>query len=1717
MSIFRKIWEAVTPQDEEWQRRHDANERLIAENNARYQREGRFSASVPVGTAWRNVASNPRAAQAANVALGHRDTPQPSFMSMFTAALKQSGDDLYRGVWFGVARPQRAGSYGTRETPGSPGFDPEYRKQLDERAKQQGVIIDAANDPIRSTLLPSVETAINLSPLKAAKASLALPNIGKNAALFGGTGAAASVPGSFATQDTKNLGRNALEQGVAGAVLGGVGTPAAAIVKGGAVKLAEPLFGRRSATVTPPDIAPPGTNNNLSTPIKPPETTNRPAPGKTTQAEDSTVPQTPEPPRVSPIPEPPKAPQIDIPKLSQVSGLKPDTVQQLINEHGVDNTASFVGRLSTATGVKNPDAFAIAEARKQFGTKVVEPPEVPQPQRTQQPEKFETPMVRPAGTEPQPKPVGPGGVPLPEPPASVKNTTAPVPEPPVSGREGIIRQIKQAEEEAAYRSEPLGTKAKNYLARRLDDPWADAYRYDKMRADQMGLKSVDDLPPEESLQWRLSRLRNTNQEKVDLLQGKREDNLGEYAGMLKDKDGQVINPSGRSALKLAQEYQPGTQAEKELFTYAFNRFDREYRNVHGRGNYGDDTAPRIQKDLSDVQLDANIKAYERANPDAQSAAGVLKELNDEVLNYAVRRKGITPETAKFVQGTYKEAVPLGRVLAEDTPQVKVVGGTPSVASQRAFVQSLRTSKNPLDPSWKVVEDRVNRLVYQGRKNELDNLMLNIAQEGKTPGFSVKRSPEQLNAISGLRSAMADLSQIRKDLKNQARNVRGQSRTQNVRTQQAEAAARDAARQHIKALIPEDDPGALAAVDSLTDQELYQALDELGGTGRVSMSLKNNRQYSAALENRLNEIKTQLDEISEDYGTLRGEAEDYRTDLEVGRGYFKGQKEGQTFVGEMPIDLAKGLNDISEAGWKDLVSRLSTATATLQKISYTGVLNPGFKVINVLIKNPGLMFMAGRGLSPFGIRAIGQGLRAFTTNSPMMKALKSSGAKVVNFTEIVSDRRAMLDVLAAKGSVGNYLRFAAKNPTMAWKDGWNFLNTYILGALDNMQRGQVAAGEMYRLDSKLASQAISKLKRGEQLDDAERALFERGARAFNEVLGDLSRGTRWAQSMEGLVPYTVATQTGVRAWRRAITNRPLEGLIKTGTVGSGLYLTVTYALGAPGMKDYFEDMKRMGNEYQLDGFLTVPIPGQDVHKITKEEAQAMGDPDKEGQWTGFIKIPIAPDFRPLNRGIREAAEDGIQASDLDPVHAARSMFDWLTGDYVNQVIDRQSGLVGGNPLVQTGKILLGINPRTVNDPLINPYLGSPESSEAGISLADMFGISPAQADALLGQIGIPGRSLKKDQSVGESIGEYLKGQFTPSRGLTEGGEFYKRAQGALDSIKVTPASDSPTDQKAAADQEIALKNAFGLYLKSSKVGDLPWEGQAKAEMLLWLERAGGNDKPLWNALRQVYGGGDNPHPMWKLPDEQFKQLLILKHFDPHWSGLSAPADEAQKDLIRNQDWYKQYQQEMKAYVAKLPQEIRSGFSEDEDYIVPNATVEEKLQRLDAITDDKEKSKFIQANPDLTEYFNQVNSAKQRQREDMGLIRDVTPQQEAALNEYSRLKSLGQEKGFVSAHPELGALFGAMKGISGQAEVLEANAEGRAPKLEGSGFKKGGGGRRRGRRGGGGGRGLRLKSKGSMGRKKTAKVSGSVKLAKKGTNIKGGPKAAGLKLTKGKAQL
>lgn len=1116
-----------------------------------------------------------------------------------------------------------------------------------------------------------------------------------------------------------------------------------------------------------------------------------------------------------------------------------------------------------------------------------------------------------------------------------------------------VRQKQPAEIDAAYRqaqnqreqlySQPAGQKARRTTGRNLYDPrnveqGLDNAEFKRQRAAGQTLPGQSDLLSEQSLAAQRGRIQNPYRAAETRNKTRYATDNGEYS--VND----IIKHYGKE----------GGQKARDFENYRIYKDEME-RLANGHDNtLGLD--PRV--------MDGYVKAYEASNPVARSHNQALRQASLEGLAERSAAGIDDPELLARAQ-QFQHYNPRQAVDPEELIRPKMTGGVRSGA--KGTQARSETAGGPVRSPLSLFRQRNQELEKALAEQRYGTELRRRGQEGNLPGYREVINAEDVSTRKQLLAAAKEAAApIRKNA-TRAANVRADLRNSVVLKGGAEYKAAAKAKQLLRKQV--QDPDARAAIDSMSRKDLVDTFKYLVDEGtpnveRIRTNLIKRSRNHQNLVSELDNLKTQIKQDQQEASALRSGASEFTQRNERGVQTYSYKVDGEAGKFEIPADLAESLSKQNELMNESLIERGLKPIATAQKLTWTGALQPAFKVWNVLVKNPLLMYRNADGFSGIRPEALGSVARN-VVNTPKMaqfrRDMQSRNMAYENAFQTRNVHQVAADEIAARA---NLKEFFIRNPVKTMGDLWRGLNQG-LASVDNSQRYAVAYGAY---------------KRAKGLGFSDKQALDVAAEAPGKVFGDFDRVTRLAQNLEVLIPYSGATQAGGRALIRASKTKPISTTAKDVTLLGGMAALTAYSLS--NSSDYYKDMIDSGKRYVLDNNWTIVLP--------------WASRDSDGKWKGVVQIPLTPDFRPANRAAWQSVYNHTQGKNLNPGMIAGEVFNQLTGDSANQVYadektNNRKNLVNGvlpsSPLVNVGKTLAGVNTYT-GDPLANEFMASkprteqftdntsPGAKTASKRLGGL--LTPQQVDQLYGQIGTTGDILQNKDGAGAggiSIAA-IKKPLQPGKGQSDksksGAAYYQDLNAVKSTLKneddfrafqsITGKNTVKTlDDSAARAKELlarpdVLKAMSALDSKKRSRGETgdPFFGLTSEQQQKVLRYRGAKDL---NSAKQAYDKNGNP-------------LYTALGLDEKWYDDYRTAEDSYYAAINDKNSANSDNTILTYSGAKKPKaspELQAKL--DYYYTIPSGT--------------GARSAFLKSNPDVLGYWSDSNSFTDAERVALGL--------------------------------------------------------------------------------------------------------------------------------------
>lgn len=691
------------------------------------------------------------------------------------------------------------------------------------------------------------------------------------------------------------------------------------------------------------------------------------------------------------------------------------------------------------------------------------------------------------------------------------------------------------------------------------------------------------------------------------------------------------------------------------------------------------------------------------------------------------------------------------------------------------------------------------------------------------------------------------------------------------------------------------------------------------------------------------------------------------DPTTGRQVISGLIDGQPFKLEVPPETAMMLQGLDARKASQIVNWAKTAQRTFQT-AWTGFLNVLFPIQSFIFYDvlPSIA-NSRKGLKTIvSPAAVGEMFQSFRQTDDFQRALRLHGANQNMISGMPIDTKLTAEAIAAQRDIWSKVKFNARHP----KELIESLDV-IGGKLSNASRTRNARA--YYDDA---------INRGRTHDQA----MADAVYAYNNILPNYVRASHLAREINAAIPYFSASISGTRALMQGIRNNP--GIALT-TIAAGVIApavaTTAYNLTSNEGEEFYKDMVDSNKQYVLDTNYIIVTPG--AHK----------DPET-GEWKGIIKLPISPEFRAVNRSLWRATYDQnsqlATENQLTPQAAALSLFDSVTGGLSQ----------ASNPLVDTAKIVAGVNPRsTILNPekLVKGKLEDASKSEqfydTTSTAAKLFSkltgsnISPIQADAMLGQFGLAGRILQNRE------GNPIKTVAEAGKGRVYGAFGQKNSTIYYDTLgKERRALKDPKD-KETFDQIHANADEDGIMDSGEKA-------------LLYKNRPKVFEADRRVAREMSRKTGQPVDPVFKLTGNNLDAYLNIQIAN----AVSPGSPEAKKLKKDNKDWYPAFQAERSAFFERIAarkkddgrDENKVSVSREILYPDPSPDVSRKLSEFGRITDGRQRAAYTANNPDVTDWFSKYNQYIRDRRDQLKLPQydrypEAPPDLQKAMDGYSSL--------------------------------------------------------------------------------------------------------------------
>jgi hypothetical protein len=958
-----------------------------------------------------------------------------------------------------------------------------------------------------------------------------------------------------------------------------------------------------------------------------------------------------------------------------------------------------------------------------------------------------------------------------------------------------------------------------------------------------------------------------------------------------------------------------------------------------------DGRPQLFRDISPEDMQKWVSDYEAYNPEARQDLTALVNDIKAVQDLSVTSDAafIAPEDlararTKRDGSEYQFYTPVQRATPEEVARPSINAQNVGTLGRQKVLQEMTGSDIPLDPTFDALTDYTETVFKQLGQARVVQKVSERVKQGLIPGARFIQTGDESARIKTVQKTIVELRDVLKTMNTEKTKVRFRLGAANKDLKTSTKEVSNRVREQLRGVV--DDPDAAAAIGKLSDGDLQDVMRLLTepdikktpNVQRIYDRFVKKSEAHANIAQRLDDLKMDIESVNNAKKGLGRELVDLRPDSITGRQTILGiDANGNKFRIELPPEYASVLQGLDKEKMNDALRAMKTVQQPFRE-AFTGILNPSFQLAQATFNAMMAPVISKAGYKVYRPAAIKAAIQSFANHGEFQHLLNEKGAIKYggNLDKLATDNIA--DALASQADTVSKLQWYA-NPKRAWSK-----LSRLGGKLD--QAARTASAKAIEMQSIRAGRTAE--------EAAADAVY-----AYNNTLPNFSNLSSLIKGADALVMYTGAGQAGTRTFLRAIKEDPVRVGGKIAASGTVLTGVAAYNMSQDKGQEFYQDMNDSGKNYVLTNNIVVVLPG------------ARKDP-KTGEWTGIVKIPIAPEFRPINRAVQDTLDKNTSGVPLKTY--ALSMFDFVTGQA------RQSS----NPALQLGYgIATGRDPRTGQD--IYDETLTPEDKKKQIAkfTARSFGVpgqaitggldagAKAQADNgnVLAQAVSGGLGAVKDSLVNKVIG---------AKGMSDGAKYYKLETDTIKRLGLN---------KNEADAFRSTVNPRNKDLAGNVIKDKTYyDGASKA--ITWLRY------PKTFEVSQAIDAeqrakGEPGDPLFDLPEDKKKVVLNMM-------ANYSPGNKEEKAIKELNPWLEDFNKKRSDYFEQIldkPSTINvPGRGVDPKGItIPKAdkTLQAKLDSLKTITDKAQRAAFYESNPEVTDFYKKVDDYQRVKRGFLGL--------------------------------------------------------------------------------------------------------------------------------------
>ena len=494
-------------------------------------------------------------------------------------------------------------------------------------------------------------------------------------------------------------------------------------------------------------------------------------------------------------------------------------------------------------------------------------------------------------------------------------------------------------------------------------------------------------------------------------------------------------------------------------------------------------------------------------------------------------------------------------------------------------------------------------------------------------------------------------------------------------------------------------------------------------------------------------------------------------------------------------------------------------------------------------------------------------------------------------------------------------------------------------------------------------ANKKYAKRKGMSESEAVKFAADQARWNST--NFARSGTYGKTINAVVPYSNANIQGQRITLRRMKENPARYTAKI-TMG---IVAPTIAVLAWNYAD--EDRKKvMENipEYVKENNVVVVSPNAKYNK-------------EQNKWEGVYLVPVPPQFSPLHRQLNNMVASTMADKKFDMVKAGGDAVEQITT--VNPTELRRTGAQyipqAAKPLVElfanknlfTGQEIV---PEAMKN-LEQKDQWDNSTSLTARKVGELTGLSPKQIDNAFrtstaggGQNLLHGTDFaiakatgaSDDEIKGRSMLDSIVGRFYAPKGTSQSSYFYQSLEKAS------------KDNKLVGD-DLAL---FKALTTRKYNGDGSVEGKTEGDVLM-NNRILANKPNIIKALSEAAKWrseqtGEELDPLYKLPVDKQQYFYHLQ---------GSPKNGAeQRKLKQDAPWLEDFQKERSAYFKR--QDFKSGKSNRVPYPEVSDELQATLKTYHDMPSSPQKWAFLDAHPELSDHFRQIEDYSNKVREAQG---------------------------------------------------------------------------------------------------------------------------------------